>query len=85
MTEKKNGIIRIYGDKAEKKLWYEYFIFNNKREGEYKAYYDNGKIYIVCNYKNGKLEGGYKSYQYRKNSQLGLICNYKDDKMTSDI
>jgi antitoxin component YwqK of YwqJK toxin-antitoxin module len=78
MTEKKNGIIRIYCDKAEKKLWYEYFIFNNKREGEYKDYYKNGQLYEIVNYKNNNLEGEHK--QYWVNKQLSVIYNYKNNK-----
>ncbi len=33
------------------------FKFNDKREGEYILYYDNGNIYNKCYFKNGKREG----------------------------
>ena len=54
----------------------KYFIFNGKKEGEYKEYYSNGLLDIICNYKNDKREGEYKSYY--NNKQLYKICNYKN-------
>ena len=56
----------------------EYFIFNGKKEGEYKQYDNSGKSSVICNYKNGNLEGEYK--QYHENGKLCIICNYKNGK-----
>ena len=62
MTEKNNGIIQEYYDLTKAKICYEFFIFNGKKEGEYKSYYENGQLYSICNYKNGKYEGEYTQY-----------------------
>jgi antitoxin component YwqK of YwqJK toxin-antitoxin module len=40
-------IIREYIGKYKE----EYFIFNNIIEGEYKKYYENGKLEIICTVK----------------------------------
>ena len=58
----KNNIWRIYGE----------------LEGEYKEYYEDGHLKIICNFKNGKFEGEYK--EYHKNGQLMRIYNYKNGK-----
>jgi len=78
MVKKKNGVIQIYCDKAETKIYYKYFIFNGKREGELKSYFIDGQLDIILNYINDKAEGEYKSYH--ENGQLYTICNYKNDK-----
>ena len=44
-------IVRNYYEIGELKE--EYFIFNGKKEGEYKSYYYNGQLWEVCNYING--------------------------------
>ncbi len=36
-----------------------------------------GQLEIICNYKNNKIEGEYKSYY--DNGQLYIICNYKNN------
>ena len=41
---------------------------DNKKHGEYKWYYKNGKIYIEGNYSNGKKHGIFKTY--RDNGKL---------------
>jgi antitoxin component YwqK of YwqJK toxin-antitoxin module len=46
----------------QKKINFKYFKFNDKKEGEYKEYYINGKLEEICNYKNGWREGEYKNY-----------------------
>jgi len=75
MAEKKNGIIQEYFDGNNLK---KYFIFNDKKEGEYKHYWENGQLREICNYKDGKKEGTYK--EYYENGQLREIYNYKDEK-----
>ncbi len=79
MTEKKNGIIKIYYRTTEIKSQIKYFIFNGKREGEYKEYHENGQLKKICNYSNDKKEGKYK--QYYKNGKIYIICNYKNAKI----
>ena len=57
----------------------EYYVDDNGLiQGEYKCYYDNGQLWIHCNYKDGLKHGEYKCYY--KNCQLWIHCNYKDDK-----
>ena len=36
-----------------------------------------GQLEEICNYKNDKLNGEYKSYY--ANGQLEIICNYKNN------
>ena len=79
MTEKRNGIIQTYYYEINIRLWYGYFTFNGKREGEYKEYYNNGQLCMICNYKNNKIEGECK--EYYKNGKLELMHNYKNDKI----
>ncbi len=59
------------------------FKFNNKNDGSYIEYYDNGKIWYKCNYKNNKLEGAYTIYY--ENSYIMFKCNYKNNKKESYI
>jgi antitoxin component YwqK of YwqJK toxin-antitoxin module len=49
---------------------------NGIREGEYKEYHENGQLWVICNYIDGKIEGELKSYH--NNGQLEAICNYID-------
>ncbi len=60
-----------------------YFIFNGKKEGENKNYYDNGQLYIIYNFINNKLEGEYK--QYYSDSKLWQTCNYKNGKAEGEF
>jgi antitoxin component YwqK of YwqJK toxin-antitoxin module len=46
----------------------EWFEINGKMYGEYKQYYENGIIHIICNYYNNILNGEDK--QYYDNGQL---------------
>ena len=47
---------------------------NGLIQGEYKNYYDNGKLFIYCYYKDDKHHGIYKDYYY--NGNLRNICNF---------
>ena len=47
---------------------------NGLIQGEYKDYYDNGKLCIHCYYKDNILLGIYK--RYHDNGNLFNICNY---------
>jgi len=62
MTEKCNGNIQEYDNKEKILLLREYYIFNDRIEGTYKEYWENGQIWETCNYKNNKKEGEYKEY-----------------------
>ena len=72
-------VVRTYYDKEQTKLDEEYYEINGKKEGEYKEYYMNGNLKVICNYINNKLNGKYKLYHY--NGYLDLICNYVDGKI----
>mgnify|MGYP006188358569 FL=1 len=45
------------------------------------SYYDNGQLYLDRIYKDGKLEGIWKSYY--ENGQLNYEWNYKEGKLIS--
>ncbi len=60
-----------------KKIHEEYFHINGKKEGEYKSYYINGGIEIICNYVNGKLEGLHRKYYSLTPLPLSLpLCSF---------
>jgi antitoxin component YwqK of YwqJK toxin-antitoxin module len=59
------------------------FIFNKKKEGEYKMYYENGQLRKICNYINGKQEGKEEIYDNGR-YQLYEKCNYKNDKLDGE-
>ena len=46
--------------------------------GEYCVWYDNGQIYIKCNYVNGKMHG--MNQIWYKTGQLSVQSNYINDK-----
>ena len=71
-------VIRTYYSGDDRNLSEEYFQLNGKKEGEYKSYYDNGQLEMICNYVNNKTEGEYK--EYYRSGQLFIICNYLNDK-----
>jgi antitoxin component YwqK of YwqJK toxin-antitoxin module len=73
MAVNENGIIKIFDT--------EYFIFNGKKEGEYKIYYNTCQKLSKCGYRiDGKLEGEYK--EYWGNGKLNKSYNYKNGKKT---
>ena len=55
-------VVRRYYDKEKTKLYEEYYEVNGKKEGEYKQYWDNERLYNICNYIDGKINGEYKLY-----------------------
>ena len=71
------GVIRTYHDNAKTKLKKEYFIHNNKIEGSYKLYHDNGQLWHEVNYIDDKMNWIYKKYY--ENGQLESEVNYIDD------
>ena len=46
------------------KLWIHKYYKDDKFHGIYKEYYDNEKLYKICNYINGKLHGEVKYYNF---------------------
>jgi len=56
MLEENNysGVDRTYFDPEKTQLKSEVFIHNGKREGIYKSYYSNEKLYEEGNYIDGK-------------------------------
>ena len=59
------------------KLFSSCFVCNDVKEGEYREFYENSDLKVICNYINGKKEGEYKEY-YKNN--LILMCNYINGK-----
>ena len=57
---------------------YDYYEDDNGlRQGEYKSYYNNGKLSVHCYFKDDKLHGIYK--RYHDNGNLKNICNMVND------
>ena len=52
---------------------------DDKEDGPWKFYYDNGQLRYEGTYKNGKRDGPYK--YYNENGQLQEEGNYKDDEL----
>ena len=61
----------------------EYTERYGKKEGEYKTWYKNGKIWAQCYYKEGKLEGEYK--RWYDNGQFGCQSYYKEGKLEGEL
>ena len=78
MAGKENGVIYKYYSTTEIKLCYNYFIFNGKKEGEYKSYHWNRQLFVRFNYVNDRIEGENK--EYYDNGQIWQILNYKNGK-----
>ena len=59
---------------------FDYYIDDNElKQGEYKSYYDNGKLFIHKYYKDDKLHGLYKHYY--TNGNLCNVCNMVNGKI----
>ena len=56
-----SGVIYIYFDYTTN-IKSECFQLNGKKEGIYREYYKNGKLYYEINYINNKKEGIYKKF-----------------------
>ena len=62
----------------------EYFICpNGTKFGEYKSYYDDGNLEILCYYDEDKLNGEYK--KWHPNKTLCKQCSYIDDKIEGNF
>ena len=75
-------IIRHYYPGDNGNLLEKYFQLDGLIEGEYKLYYENAQLKIICNYVNGLINGEFK--QYHQNGRLWLICNYLNDKIDGE-
>jgi antitoxin component YwqK of YwqJK toxin-antitoxin module len=73
-----SGVDRTYYDTEKTQLKSEVFIYNGKKEGVYKEYYEDGELLSEVNYINGKKNGIYNSYY--DNGQLSSEINYIDGK-----
>tara|TARA_R100001463_G_scaffold13391_1_gene35729 strand:- start:1734 stop:2192 length:459 start_codon:yes stop_codon:yes gene_type:complete len=51
------------------------FYKDGKREGEWKEYHDNGKLFQVGSYKNGLKEGEFRSYH--SSGELFIVSFWK--------
>jgi len=52
------------------------------RQGEFKVRWNNGKLWLHCFYKDGKLNGEYKRWE--KNGQLYQHCFYENGKLEGE-
>ena len=79
-NNKLNGISEVYMNiKGEEKLASSVSYKNDKQNGTFKRYYENGKLHIISKYKNGKKVGTYKVYY--ENGQLDQDENYKNGRI----
>tara|TARA_R110002020_G_scaffold249405_1_gene463337 strand:- start:93 stop:326 length:234 start_codon:yes stop_codon:yes gene_type:complete len=61
-------------------LFYNYIPRDGKyNDGEYKEWYDDGRLKYEYMYKNNKKEGNYK--RWHRNGQLAEECVYKNNKL----
>ena len=67
-------VVKTYYDGGELKE--EYLVINNKIEGLYKKYHITKKLWIICNYVNGKINGD--EYIYNENGNLLFTTTYID-------
>ena len=51
-------------------------------EGEFKSWYETGKMYKHCFYKNSKLEGEFK--RWHENGEFFIHCLFKDGEVIKD-
>ena len=59
----------------------EYFVFNGKKEGEYKHYFRDGKLFQTYNYVDGQKEGVCESYYFDNDGTQSIhIHIYKNGK-----
>lgn len=71
----------FYYDKDHKHIYMDYFIENDKINGCFTNYFDNGKIKIKCVYKNGKYHDNY--IQYYENGEIFIDAFYDNGKVIS--
>ncbi len=74
-------IKRLFTNPIETMIYGLYFS-GYEGEGEYKLWYENGKLWIRCFFKNDKYEGEFKAWQ--KNGQLYKHCFFKNGEVVKD-
>ena len=57
-------------------------IKNGQIDGEFKEYYENGKLYIIGKYVNGMKQEIWKTYS--ETGKLWIKDEYKDDKLNDE-
>jgi antitoxin component YwqK of YwqJK toxin-antitoxin module len=77
MSEITTGLIKTFYDEEKTKLKEKYFIHENKKEGIYRSYWENGQLWEEVNYINDKKEGINRTYWI--NGQLLKKVNYIND------
>ncbi len=68
---------------SKKKLHFTEHYINNKKEGQYIFYYDNGNLKESGEYKNNKQNGPIK--YYRENGILKEVSTYKKGKIITTV
>ena len=67
----------------EEKIELEYRMRFDKKDGEYKRWFDNGKLSDIENYKEGMLDGEYKTW-YSNDDQLYIQTSYTKGKIEGE-
>ena len=80
LNNKKEGTFKHYHTTGQ--LYYICSYIDDKKNGEYKEYYDDtynniGKLYEIVMYINDKKNGEYKNYY--KTGELWIECSYIND------
>ncbi len=60
----------------------QYYKIDDKYDGEYKQWHENGQLWVYCFYKNGEKDGKFK--RWFENGQLFQYCFYKDGVLIKD-
>ena len=71
-------ILKSYDE--NKNLIFEGYMYNGRKHGKYKRYYDTGELKEEGEYRYGLLENEGKTYD--KNGNLKYITTYSKDKVT---
>ena len=56
----------------------ERFFIEDKKDGKWSSWHENGQLSSIKHYKNNKKEGEWT--YWNENGQIRAIENYKDDK-----
>ncbi|HRZ86124.1 MAG TPA: hypothetical protein P5277_05095, partial [Candidatus Paceibacterota bacterium] len=61
----------------------QYYMIDNKIDGEYKEWFDNGQLCVHCFYKDGKGDSKIKIWD--KDGKLIVYQVYKNGKFIKDL
>ena len=79
-----NGLTEVKEFWENEQLKAHYFVDEkNEKHGEYKLYYNNGKINTHCFYKDDQLHGEYKWYWFGRQALQHLL--YENGKLMKDF